>query len=66
MVFTQDPAVAKASDVVEMVVTIKQFGLNGTYIITDLWSHKNIGKFVDHFVSTIKRLGAGLCKILVN
>jgi hypothetical protein len=63
MVFTQDPAGTQAADEVQIPVTFNQLGLKGTYTITDLWNHKNLGKFTDRFVPTIKRHGAGLYRI---
>jgi len=37
--------------------------LKGTYTITDLWSHKKLGKFTTKFAPVIKRHGAGLYRI---
>jgi len=63
MVFTKDPAGTRPSDEAQIPVTFKQLGLVGTYAITDLWSHKNLGNFNNEFAPVIKRHGAGLYRL---
>lgn len=53
----------EAQDSVQIPVTFKQLGLKGTCTITDLWSHKVLGKFNDKFAPFIRTHGAGLYKI---
>ena len=63
LIFTQDPSGTKPADEMPIPVTLKQLGLKGTYAITDLWSHKKLGKFTTKFAPVIKRHGAGLYRI---
>ena len=65
MVFTQDPSGTKTADEAKIQVAFDQLGLKGTYTITDLWSHENLGNFKDRFAPVIKRHGAGLYRLSV-
>jgi len=66
MIFTKDPNGTKAADKAEIPVTFKELGLKGNYTVTDLWSHKNLGKFNNEFAPVIKRHSAGLYRLSVN
>ena len=63
MVFTQNPNGTIPPEVAQIPVMFKDMGLNGTYTVTDLWSHKNLGKFIQKFAPSIKRHGAGLYRL---
>jgi len=63
MVFTQNPNGTIPPEVAQIPVMFKDMGLNGTYTVTDLWSHKNLGKFTQKFAPSIKRHGAGLYRL---
>ena len=65
MVFTQDPSGTMTADEAQIPVTFNQLGLKGTFTITDLWSHKNLGNFTHQFAPVIKRHGAGLYRLSV-
>ncbi len=59
-------ALFNASDsesAVEMSVSFKQLGLEGSHIVKDLWTGEILGKFTNSFKQTIKRHGAGLYRI---
>jgi len=66
MIFTQDPNGTKAADVAKIPVYFKELGLKGKVTVTDLWSHKNLGKFNNEFAPLIKRHGAGLYRLSVS
>jgi len=66
MIFTQDPNGTIPPEVAKITVTFKDMGLKGTYTVTDLWSHKNQGKFTTKFSPVIKRHGAGLYRLSVS
>ena len=59
-------ALFNASDsesAVEMSVSFKQLGLEGTHSVKDLWTQNRLGKFIDSFSRTINPHGAGLYSI---
>jgi hypothetical protein len=45
-------------------IHFKELGLSGSYLITDLWSGKTVGKFSGEFSPEINLHGAGLYRII--
>jgi alpha-galactosidase len=60
LVFTQDPSGEKVAPSAKVPVTLAQLGLNGSYKVRDLWSHKDMGTITNEFTPSINNHGAGL------
>lgn len=63
MIFTTDPSGEEPGDTAEITVSFDQLGLDGVYMVTDMWSGKNLGEFTGEFRQTINRHGAGLYRM---
>jgi alpha-galactosidase len=60
LVFTQDPSGENVASSAKVPVTLAQLGLNGSYKVRDLWSHKDMGTITNEFTPSINNHGAGL------
>jgi alpha-galactosidase len=63
MVFTQDPAGPVPADSAKITVKFSQLGLQGDYIVKDLWTGKTLGTFRNEFSRIIRRHASGLYRI---
>jgi hypothetical protein len=64
LVFTENPSGALPPQSMKIPINFKELGLSGSYLITDLWSGKTIGKFSGEFSPEINLHGAGLYRII--
>jgi alpha-galactosidase len=63
MVFTQDPSGPMPADSAKVTVTFSQLGLEGEYVIKDLWTGETLGIFRDEFSRVLRRHASGLYRI---
>ena len=63
-VFTENPSGAAPPPSAKISIDLKNIGLPSTYLITDMWSGKVLGKFSGEFAPEINNHGAGLYKIV--
>lgn len=64
LVFTENPSGALPPPSMKIPIHFKELGLSGSYLITDLWSGKTVGKFSGEFSPEINLHGAGLYRII--
>lgn len=64
LVFTENPSGALPPPSMKIPIHFKELGLSGSYLITDLWSEKVVGKFSGEFSPEINLHGAGLYRII--
>lgn len=63
-VFTENPSGPPPPSSMKIPIHLKDFGLSGSYLITDLWSGKVLGKYSGAFAPEINLHGAGLYKLV--
>lgn len=64
LVFTENPSGALPPPSMKIPIHFKELGLSGSYLITDLWSGKTVGKFSGEFSPEINLHSAGLYRII--
>jgi hypothetical protein len=63
MVFTTDPSGPMPPATAKIAVPLKDIGMTGNCVVTDLWTGKKIGQVKGEFAPSINRHGAGFYRI---
>ncbi|MFN8207243.1 MAG: NPCBM/NEW2 domain-containing protein [Bacteroidales bacterium] len=63
LVFTRDPSGPPRPSVSKIPVCLEEIGIQGSCIITDLWTGKPAGEFSGEFAPEIRRHAAGLYRV---